>query len=111
MTNKVCRMEKKTTDQEPSPDNSEEDSTSLLPEGATLVEELENISNGGSTLLDLENNEVFESSDSEGNHLELSYSQSENDLSTVIHQTLSLTVKVKVMKVLLTMSVKVRKRN
>lgn len=73
---------KKTTDQEPSPDNSEEDSTSLLPEGATLVEELENISNGGSTLLDLENNEVFESSDSEGSHLELSYSQSENDLST-----------------------------
>ena len=46
------------------------------------VEELENISNGGSTLPDLENNEVFESSDSEGSHLELSYSQSENELST-----------------------------
>ena len=75
---------KKTADQEQSLVFSEEDSSSFLPEGATLVEveELENISNGGSTLPDLENNEVFESSDSEGSHLELSYSQSENELST-----------------------------
>ena len=75
---------KKTADQEQIPGYSEEDSSSLLPEGATLVEveELENISNGGSTLPDLESNEVFESSDSEGSHLELSYCQSENELST-----------------------------
>ena len=73
---------KNTADQKQSPGNSEEESTSLLPEDATLVEELENISNGGSTLLDLENNEVYESSDSEGSDLELSYSQSENELST-----------------------------
>ena len=74
---------KKTADQKQSPGYSEEDSSSFLPEGATLVEvkEPENISNGGSTLPDLENNEGFESSDSEGSHLELSYSQSENELS------------------------------
>ena len=73
---------KKRANEEQSPGNSEEDFTSHLPEGATLLEELENISNGGSTLINLENTEVFESSESEGSQLELTYSHSENELSS-----------------------------
>ena len=66
----------KTTDQELNSHDFEEDSILPLHESVSLVEEKENLSNGGSTL-DLENNEHLVNSDSEGSHLEFSCSQSE----------------------------------
>ena len=64
-------------------ENSDQGSTSplTLQESSPLMEEEKFISNGGS-LLDQENNEQLESSDSEESNLELSFSQSDTELST-----------------------------
>ena len=64
-------------------ENSDEGSTSplTLQESSPLMEKEKFISNGGS-LLDQENNEQLESSDSEESNLELSFSQSDTELST-----------------------------
>lgn len=72
-----------TTDQELNSDNSEQDPVSslIVQESALLVEEPKNICNGGS-MLDLENNDILASSDSEGTHSEFSDSQSDTELGT-----------------------------
>ena len=74
----------KTSDQDLKSENSEEASTSHSHEHEP-DEELENISNGGSTVVlgyNEQHNEQFHNHDSEENELEWSDSQSDTDLST-----------------------------
>ena len=74
----------KTSDQDLKSDNSDEASTSHSNEHEPQ-EELENISNGGSTVVlgyNEQHNEQFHNHDSEENELEWSDSQSDTDLST-----------------------------